>query len=75
MLKDQGDALAPGRIYEVREALGEMVISDIGPSAIKTSIHDSKIDVCWGHSLDQMLEYGKHWLFTEAEAKDPGWSL
>jgi hypothetical protein len=67
-------ALKQGRVYEISEILGELVIKDMGPSAIKSTMPEYEglgysLDVCWGNSVDHILRCDGKWKYmTEAEA-------
>ena len=66
--------LKQGRVYEISEILGELVIEDIGPSAIKSTMPEYEglgysLNVCWGNSAEHILNCGGKWQYlTEAEA-------
>jgi hypothetical protein len=68
------NALKKGRVYEISEVLEELVIKDIGPSAIKGTMPEYEgrgysLDVCWGNSVDHILDCDGKWKYlTEAEA-------
>ena len=69
-----GNLLNPGHVYEVREILGELILVDIGPAAIKATKpeYDGKpysLSVCWGNGIDMVLDCcGKELFLTEKEA-------
>jgi len=60
--------LKSNTIYEIQEAMGELVIVEKGPSALGSGITDSKLDVCWGNSVDHILHcVGAHSVLTVEE--------
>jgi hypothetical protein len=68
MYKTQGSVLKPGRIYEIRECLGELLIVDVGPSAIKAKAQ-GRLGVGWENSVNDILQRGeKMQVMTEGEA-------
>jgi hypothetical protein len=75
-LKGWDEHLKPGRIYEIQDWLGELVIKDIGPSAIKTSLRDYdekpyRLLGGWGSGVEWILEcIGKSIFLTEDEATE-----
>src|SRR5690349_6532030 len=70
------DILQPGRVYELFDVLGEPLIKDIGPSAVKLSMQDYITEnlpnpgVCWSNEAGHVLQCGggAH-LLTEEEYK------
>jgi hypothetical protein len=56
------NSLKPNFVYEIQEILGELVIKEIGPSALKYE--------GWAHCITEILEidqYKKACFFTDAE--------
>jgi hypothetical protein len=68
LFKQQSPLLAPGRIYEVRLVLGEMVIADVGPAAIEQS-GQGLVGACWNQDVNQILSVTQGaYLLTRSEA-------
>lgn len=54
--------LKPGTVYEIEEILGELVLKEVGPSAVKNDSreYDKKPElhhpgVCWGNDVGLLL--------------------
>jgi hypothetical protein len=62
--KSFGDLLKPDTVYQIDEILDELVIREIGPSAIATEGHRPN----WNHDANTIVEDGSH-LYTPAEYK------
>jgi len=57
-----------GRVYEVTEVLGELVIRDIGPSALGRTVTDGAIrSVCWQSDAGNILSVGSLIFLTREE--------
>jgi hypothetical protein len=65
--RGQNQGLVPGKIYEIQNVLGELVIVDIGDSAIKL-YERTFVNVNWALSINSVLTQGagQH-LLTEKE--------
>ncbi len=69
------ELLRPGRVYEIRNVMGELMIVDVGPSAVKPLMPDYdglsyRLECCWGNSAGHLLEcHSKQVFLTEEEAK------
>jgi hypothetical protein len=57
--KQFGNVFKPGRVYEVRELLDELIIRDIGPSAMKP-VGEGDGDMNWGADANRIIEAGFH---------------
>lgn len=71
MFKDQEDCpLKPGTIYEIRTWGGEIILKPVGEAAIGDTREQSAVNVCWGSSIDRILDagWGPH-LMTKVEAE------
>lgn len=58
--------LKPGHVYQIEEYLGDLVIKDKGEAAIKMKLANS-IGVCWGHSINEIVESGNYFMLTDQE--------
>jgi hypothetical protein len=68
--KGQKD-IEPGYIYEIVETLGEISIKKVGPAAIGVTRKDSKLDINWGFSVNEILDWGeKRHLLTAKEVEN-----
>lgn len=64
--------LNAGKIYEIREILGELVIAEVGPAAIGWTHKTSLIGrVSWTNDVNYILEMSRsHHLLTAAEFQE-----
>lgn len=68
--------LHPGRVYEIREVMGDAVLVDVGPSAVKNTLPDYEgkpysLCFCWGNTVGHLLSCHPNEVFlTEREATD-----
>lgn len=56
------DLLKPGRVYQIEECLGILMIKDVGPSAIAMRREDSLIGVAWVNSVEQVIRDAQKYL-------------
>ena len=68
----QDSGLVSGRIYEIRTVMGELMIDDLGPSAIKSTLKDSNISTCWGQDINSIAYNFPDPLLTEDEVSKIG---
>jgi hypothetical protein len=61
-----GGLLNPNRVYQIDEVLGELIIRDVGPSAIDTQrgVHG----LSWNNTANEIVQGGHH-LHTIEEYK------
>lgn len=61
--------LKPNRVYELREVLGEIMLVDLGPSAIGLDQSDSVLATNWSHGIGNVLgSAGNSVVLTKDEA-------
>lgn len=66
---DQQNNLKSNTVYEIREVLGELVIKEIGPSAIGDTNKNSDCGVSWMLSINDILSSKTGWALTKEELK------
>ena len=61
--------LKPNTVYAIRECLGELLLIDLGASAIKDPKEPSPINVSWAHTATEIHTYSSGvFILTDAEA-------
>jgi hypothetical protein len=65
------DLLKPGYVYQIEQIGGELIIRELGKSAIPDHYEAYQEDKfypgsTWGWRIDQIVTHG-NWLYTEAE--------
>lgn len=68
LFKDQKESqFEPNTIYEIQDWDGEIGFKPVGKAAIGDTREKSAIGVCWGNSIDHILDIGggKHLLTIE----------
>lgn len=60
--------LKPNHVYQLTEFDGEIMLRDMGPSAIHSQSDKSLLPANWNHGVSAVMERaGKHLILTQAE--------
>jgi len=64
-------ALQPNRIYQMQEVLGDLIIKDMGPSAINKDRHTSLLSISWANDINYIVSHAPkpYFLLTQDEYK------